>query len=348
MYGGWRPYVSVAQRRAKASRYAATLSKQGKALRPITLAGRTIAKTFWGKAWCDNLESYSDFENRLPRGRTYVRNGSVIDLQISAGKVEALVSGSEIYQVKIQIDKLNARDWQAITRDCSQAVDSLLDLLQGRLSKGVMQRLTRQKDGLFPSPKEIKINCSCPDWAWLCKHAAAVLYGVGSRLDEEPELLFTLRGVDHQELVSQAVAGGNLDQALSGGGRALAEDDLGALFGIDLDDAGRPAAETPVADPPTSKTARRKRAASKRPTSKTETTGAEKATTRSKAATAVGKKAASPKKATARAAANAAARATANATARAAVKAAAKAAKAAKAAEAPAKAASPRATKKRK
>ena len=320
MYGGWRPYVSVAQRRAKASRFAAKLSKQGKALQPITLAGRTIAKTFWGKAWCDNLESYSDFENRLPRGRTYVRNGSVIDLQISAGKVEALVSGSEIYEVKIQIDKLNARDWQAITRDCSQAVDSLLDLLQGRLSKGVMQRLTRQKDGLFPSPKEIKINCSCPDWAWLCKHAAAVLYGVGSRLDEEPELLFTLRGVDHQELVSQAVAGGNLDQALSGGGRALAEDDLGALFGIDLDDAGSPSAEAPATDPSASEPARRKRAASKRPVSKTETTGPEKAATRANAATtrakaatdrtraamAVKKKAASSKTAAAKPAAKAA------------------------------------------
>ena len=262
MYRNWRPYVSVAQRRAKANRYATQLAKQGRTLQPIQIAGRTIARTFWGKAWCDNLESYSDFENRLPRGRTYVRNGSVLDLQIAAGKIEALVSGSEIYKVQIQVAALNARDWQAITRDCSNSVDSLIDLLQGRLSNGVMQRLTRQKDGLFPKPSEIKIKCSCPDWAYLCKHAAAVLYGVGARLDDEPQLLFTLRQVDHLELIGQAVAEGNLDQALAGGGRALAEDDLSALFGIDLED---PAARSAPVDPPAEQPKRRKRATAKRP-----------------------------------------------------------------------------------
>ena len=246
MYGGWKPYVSVAERHTRAQRFASKLAKQGHLLRPIELSGRTIAKTFWGKAWCENLESYSDFENRLPRGRTYVRNGSVIDLQIAPGEIKAIVSGSEIYHVEIRISKLGSSDWRAITRECSQTIDSLMDLLQGRLSQGVMQRLTRQKDGLFPRPKEIKIGCSCPDWAYLCKHAAAVLYGVGSRLDEEPELLFTLRGVDHLELISQAVSGGNLDQALSGGeGQSLAEEDLGALFGIDLEpgeETGKPKA----------------------------------------------------------------------------------------------------------
>jgi uncharacterized Zn finger protein len=267
MYRNWRPYVSVAQRRAKANRYATQLAKQGRTLQPIQLAGRTIARTFWGKAWCDNLESYSDFENRLPRGRTYVRNGSVLDLQIAAGKIEALVSGSEIYKVQIQVAALNARDWQAITRDCSNSLDSLIDLLQGRLSNGVMQRLTRQKDGLFPKPSEIKIKCSCPDWAYLCKHAAAVLYGVGARLDDEPQLLFTLRQVDHLELIGQAVAEGNLDQALAGGGRALAEDDLGALFGIDLQD---PTARSTPVKPSAEQPKRRKRATSKRPVPRSE------------------------------------------------------------------------------
>ena len=232
---GWRPYVSVAQRRAKAQRYAAKLAKGGRQLKPVEIAGRKIASTYWGSAWCDNLESYSDFANRLPRGRTYARNGSVIDLQIDGGQITAIVSGSEIYKVRIDIASLPKPQWKAITRDCAQSIDSLMDLLQGRFSQGVMERLARQKDGLFPRPKDIKLKCSCPDWAGLCKHLAAVLYGVGARLDSEPELLFTLRKVDHLELVGRAVDAANLDQALGDGNGSLVGEDLSAMFGIDLD-----------------------------------------------------------------------------------------------------------------
>jgi uncharacterized Zn finger protein len=236
-WGGWRPYVSVAERRAKARRYAQQLEKKGRKLQPVeSIAGRTIAKTFWGQAWCQNLERYSDFANRLPRGRTYARNGSVIDLQIARGKVTALVSGSEIYEVEVSISTLSAGPWEAIKRDCAQSIDSLLDLLQGRFSQGVMERLTRPKEGLFPQPKEIEIRCSCPDYATLCKHAAAVLYGVGARLDTAPETLFLLRQVDHRELIRQAVDGANLDAALGApAAGALEGADLGELFGIDLD-----------------------------------------------------------------------------------------------------------------
>src|SRR6202048_743999 len=94
---GWRPYVSVAERRRQAQREMAKLTKKGQTVSPVVIEGRTIVKTFWGKAWCENLERYSDFANRLPRGRTYVRNGSVIDLQITPGEIKAMVSGSEIY-----------------------------------------------------------------------------------------------------------------------------------------------------------------------------------------------------------------------------------------------------------
>ncbi|TVS08954.1 MAG: hypothetical protein EA424_28040 [Planctomycetaceae bacterium] len=237
----WKPYVPVARRQNQARQFAAKLAKAGRKLRPIELPGRTIAKTFWGKAWCENLENYSDYANRLPRGRTYVRNGSVIDLQVAPGQVTAIVSGSEMYEVRVEIEKLSQRKWRTITRDCSQSIDSLIDLLQGRFSKGVMARLTRKGDGLFPKPAEIKIACSCPDWAVLCKHVAAVLYGIGARLDEEPELLFTLREVDATELISQAVASENLEQALSGEDTpSLADDDLGALFGIELDQGEAP------------------------------------------------------------------------------------------------------------
>jgi uncharacterized Zn finger protein len=243
-YGRWAPYVPVARRRANASRHAAKLAKaEGRKLAPIAIEGRQIASTFWGRAWCDHLESYSDFANRLPRGRTYVRNGSVVDLQIASGRVTALVSGSEIYRLTIQMTPLKPALWNHIKLDCAGSIASLIDLLQGRFDRGVMERLTRKVDGLFPQPNEIKMACSCPDYATMCKHVAAVLYGVGARLDHQPELLFTLRGVDHLELIGQALARENLDSAL-GGKRAdsLEGSDLGELFGIELDSTAAPAA----------------------------------------------------------------------------------------------------------
>ena len=240
-YGGWRPYVPVAQRRARAAGYAAKLAKkENRTLSPVRITGRTIAHSFWGQAWCQNLEQYSDFANRLPRGRSYARNGSIIDLQIKTGKIEAIVSGSEIYRITIEIETLLASAWKQIKQDCSQSIDSLIDLLQGRLSQGVMARLTQPKGGLFPKPAEIEIKCSCPDWAYLCKHAAAVLYGVGARLDTGPELLFTLRKVDHLELLSQAVAAESLERTVSTDA-TLATADLGEMFGIDLEAGNSPA-----------------------------------------------------------------------------------------------------------
>jgi uncharacterized Zn finger protein len=236
---GWKPYVPVAQRRAKAERLAQKLVKNGRALQPVKIEGRAMARTFWGQAWCENLEQYSDYANRLPRGRTYARNGSVIDLQISEGEVAALVSGSDIYRIKVSIAPLAKAQWKKIKADCAQSIPSLIDLLQGRFSQGVMERLTRPREGLFPQPREIKMQCSCPDWATLCKHVAAVLYGVGARLDHEPELLFKLRNVDHLELIDQAVDGTTLDAALaSSETSALQGEDLEALFGIDLGGAG--------------------------------------------------------------------------------------------------------------
>jgi uncharacterized Zn finger protein len=202
----WAPYVSVAQKLANAVRHAAAVAKKQKRNPlPVTLEGRKLANTFWGKAWCDNLESYSDYANRLPRGARYIRNGSVVDLVIKPRLIEAIVAGSEPYTIKIVIDRLAASQWKRIKEDCSASIDSLLDLLAGRLSDGVMQRLTRQKDGLFPMPHEIKMQCSCPDSSYCCKHLAAVMYGVGNRLDKQPELLFLLREIDHQELASQAI-----------------------------------------------------------------------------------------------------------------------------------------------
>lgn len=233
-FWGYREYVTVARRRAKAAKEVANLKKHGRAVSPVVIEGRKIARSFWGVAWCDNLERYSDFANRLPRGRTYVNNGSVIDLRIARGKVEALVSGSEIYRVKIDIAVAAPACWKAICADCAGSVGSIVELLQGKLSKHVMERVCREADGLFPPPKEIKMSCSCPDWAGMCKHVAATLYGVGARLDHDPDLLFTLRGVNCSELVS-AGADLSITEAAAGSERVLVDHDVAALFGLEFD-----------------------------------------------------------------------------------------------------------------
>jgi uncharacterized Zn finger protein len=258
---GWGPYVSVAERRRKALKKMEGLRKKGRTISPVSIDGRTIAKTFWGKAWCENLESYSDYENRLPRGRTYVRNGSVVDLQITASQITALVSGSEIYEVKVKILPVEAPHWKSICEDCAGSIDSLVELLQGRLSNGVMERISQQQSGLFPSPKEIKLSCSCPDWAEMCKHVAAVLYGVGARLDQQPELLFRLRAVNEKELISSA--GKSLPSSKKTPAKVLGEEDLSKLFGLDLADSTpsakstRPAKAAPLAQSAQAKETRR-------------------------------------------------------------------------------------------
>ena len=254
-YYGFRPYVSVAARRAQAARELAKLRKNGRAMSPVAIEERKIARTFWGEAWCDNLERYSDYANRLPRGRTYVRNGSVVDLQVGPGRVTALVSGSAMYNVQVTVGPVPRACWSAICKDCSGAIDSLVELLQGRFSKGVMTRLCEQKTGLFPSPKEILFTCSCPDWASMCKHVAAVLYGIGARLDHQPELLFTLRKVDQQDLIAKAGADLSKKGRRPVGAKVLASDDLSEMFGIEMapaTSAKRSAASAVARRPPSS------------------------------------------------------------------------------------------------
>ena len=245
----WAPYVPVAQRQRQAAREVARLRKAGQTISPVEIAGRAIATTIWGKAWCDHLESLHDYENRLPRGRTYVRNGSVIDLQIAPRAVTALVSGSDIYRVAVTFGAVPKTAWRTICTDCAGQIDSLVELLQGRLSKAVMARLCRREQGLFPKPSEIRFSCSCPDYAALCKHVAAVLYGVGARLDTKPELLFRLRDVDEAALIANAGAM-MPESSATIPNRILKDGDVAALFGIDIataaDDAELPAAQKPA------------------------------------------------------------------------------------------------------
>jgi uncharacterized Zn finger protein len=233
-YFARQPYVSMAQKSRQAEREVAKLKKRGQAIAPVRIEGRTIAKSFWGQSWCKNLERYSDYENRLPRGRTYVRNGSVVDLQIAKGEVTAMVAGSNLYKIKVAIAPIRTARWKSICRHCAGTIDSLIELLQGRLAKSVMDRVCREGDGLFPSPGEIKLSCSCPDWADMCKHVAAVLYGVGARLDENPQLLFVLRDVDESELLGNAEQGLELARAAPSASKILDEIDFATVFGLEM------------------------------------------------------------------------------------------------------------------
>jgi uncharacterized Zn finger protein len=230
------PYVSAAERQRRVAREAAKRRKAGLAVEPVKVAGRAIAQTFWGKAWCDHLESYGDFANRLPRGRTYVRNGSVFHLAVAAGRIDALVSGSKVYEVSVRIAPLPRTHWKGIVGACAGQIDTVVELLQGRLSRGVMQVVTERHRGLFPGPSQIEMDCSCPDAAYMCKHIAAVLYGIGARLDARPDLLFTLRKVDHLELLSAAARAPS--KRRRAGPRAIAAGELGDVFGIEIDAGG--------------------------------------------------------------------------------------------------------------
>lgn len=279
-YSDYPAYVSAAERRRKARTRMQKAIRTGAGLSPVYVeaGGRKIASSFWGRAWCENLEAYSDYANRLPRGRTYVRNGSVIDLRIEGGTVRAKVSGSSLYTVIIQVAPVAERRWADVKAACAGQIRSVLEVLRGQLSDEVMRVVTRKGEGLFPTPREIELSCSCPDWASMCKHVAATLYGVGVRLDEAPELLFQLRGLNPEELVSAAVLDptGAADETDR---KVLGDDSLTSIFGVDIDLGGGEPAIAPRAEgatpklgwpsakaPPTRSTAAAKRSMGPKPT----------------------------------------------------------------------------------
>lgn len=235
----WPAYVPVSKRRDRATKAVARLRKQGLDVEPVESMGRSrIARTFWGRAWCDHLESYRDLAYRLERGRSYVRHGAVCHLAIAPGAVEAKVMGSALYDVKVAVDRLPDRPWREVKSRCAGGIASLIELLEGRLSEEIMSVVTDREKGLFPQPNGIHFDCSCPDHARMCKHVAAVLYGVGARFDARPELLFVLRGVDHDELIA-ADAGAAIAGVVGAGGsgRRIDEGDVADVFGIELANA---------------------------------------------------------------------------------------------------------------
>ena len=229
-----QPTTGELRKKSEASRKKE--AKKGNFLAPVIVQGRTIAKSWWGKAWCSNLEQYADFESRLDRGKRYVRTGAVLDLKIQKGKILARVQGTRKtpYKVEIRISPLTEEKCQMIIQKCGKRLENIEALMAGNFPEE-MQELFQGKDGLFPTPKEISFSCSCPDWALMCKHVAAVLYGVGVRLDEQPLLFFELRGIDAGRFIDVTLAN-RVEQMLANADckspRIISDADVGALFGV--------------------------------------------------------------------------------------------------------------------
>ena len=259
-------YVSVAQKKARAERKRNALKKKNPGIQPVIIEGRTLARTWWGKSWNRNLEQYADYANRIGRGRSYVRHGAVLDLQITPGTITALVAGSAgaPYRVIITIQPIPKKQWRHIQARCRDQMDSLKQLLAGQFPKTLEAVFTQKGQGLFPAPEEISLDCSCPDWAVMCKHVAAVLYGVGARLDQDPSLFFVLRKADVKDLVSETVNAGKkelLTRSRQKSSRIMEDQaDLSGLFGIDIEESA--ASDEPPVKP---KRPEKKPSASTRP-----------------------------------------------------------------------------------
>ncbi len=237
---GYAPYVSVAQKKAKAEKKLKQLQKKMPDIRPVILQGNSLARSWWAKSWNKNLERYADYANRIGRGRSYLRHGAVLDLKITPGCVRALVMGSAAkpYEVVIDIQPIGKAHLQAIKKQCESHLKSMQELLAGKFSETLSELFFSEKTGLFPEPQTLKFRCSCPDWAVMCKHVAAVLYGIGARFDEDPSLFFTLRGVEAGDLVAEAVkdrAEDLLSRTKLQSSKVIADADLSDIFGIDMD-----------------------------------------------------------------------------------------------------------------
>ncbi|MCD6310915.1 MAG: hypothetical protein J7M11_00430 [Elusimicrobia bacterium] len=248
-YHGWPRYVPISEKIAKAQRKLKQLKKKNPDIKPVIVEGRTLAHSWWGKAWNSNLARYADYENRIGRGRSYVRNGNVLDLQIMPGKVEALVMGtsSSPYTVTIEIRPIKKALLLKIQKVCETKVESLQELLAGKFPKNLIEIFTAKGHGLFPSLRDIKFDCDCPDWANMCKHVAAVLYGIGVRFDKSPELFFELRKIQMKTLIKKAVAAKSkklLKKSRKKTSRVIEDADISRIFNIDMADAAVPVKKT--------------------------------------------------------------------------------------------------------
>jgi len=236
-YDSYPKYVPVAEGNAKAKKQIEKMLKKNPLLQPIIIEGKNIANTWWGKAWNKNLEIYADYSNRISRGRSYVRSGAVLDISIETGLVTALVQGSERkpYQITIKVSPLSNEKLANILKFCNHKIDNLAELLEGKFPKELEELFTLQGKGLFPTMKEISFECSCFDWAEMCKHVTAALYGIGARFDEDPMLFFKLRDIDFEVLLKKTIQQkmqNLLENSDKKSSRALDEKDVFGLFGV--------------------------------------------------------------------------------------------------------------------
>lgn len=239
-YGGFPKYIPVGEKRRQAQKSVEKLRKKNPDISPVIITGSKLTRTWWGKSWNDNLERYSDYSNRIGRGRSYVRHGAVLDLKITEGKISALVQGSfsKPYQVNISIQPLAKDIWETLTNDCAGKIDSMQELIEGKFPKALSELFSAKGKGVFPVPQEISLECSCPDWAMMCKHVAAVLYGVGARLDDDPSLFFVLRKVNINDLISETIskkAQTLLEKSKAKSHRIIEDTDISDMFGIEMD-----------------------------------------------------------------------------------------------------------------
>ena len=230
---GFREYVPVSKKKQDAKKKLAKLKKDNPDLQPVHIEGRKIANTWWGSSWCKNLESYADYRNRIGRGSAYVKNGFVLDLQIDQGVIEGKVQGTMLYDINIHIDKLDDKNRERLIAAIGHKINNVEDLLSGNFPKEFGELFLTQQKGLFPSPKEIHLDCDCPDWADMCKHVAAVLYGVGARLDKDPLLFFKLRGIDVGDFIKKSIDE-KLQNMMKNAGsvtkRVIRDDDIADIF----------------------------------------------------------------------------------------------------------------------
>lgn len=240
----WTSSIQYSQMNAeelqkKARESVLSAKNKGKTMHPIVIEGKGIAKSWWGQAWCKNIEQYADYASRIERGKRYVRSGAVVDLVIKSGKVFARVQGTRKtpYKVEIKISPLKEENCDQIIERCGSQIETLQELVNGNFPTELQDIFTGEH-GLFPTPREISFNCSCPDWALMCKHVSAALYGIGVKLDENPFLFFELRGIDANRFIDVAIQDHvetMLDHAdLEPTERAMDDSCIESLFGLKL------------------------------------------------------------------------------------------------------------------
>ncbi|KJJ83858.1 zinc finger SWIM domain-containing protein [Candidatus Omnitrophus magneticus] len=238
---GFPRYVTLSEKLAKAERSLKQLKKKDPSITPLIVTGTKIVKTWWGKSWIENLKNYADYSNRLGRGRSYIKNGFILDFKIKEGEITSLVQGTrrEPYEIRIKIEPLDNKTWDEIKKHCEGKIESLTELIEGEFPKDLAEIFTRKGQGLFPSPKEIKFGCSCLDWADMCKHVAASLYGVGVKLDTDPKLFFTLRKVEMNDLITEALQNKSknmLKKANKKTSRVIDDSAASKIFDINIDE----------------------------------------------------------------------------------------------------------------